>query len=171
MSFLSDANEKILNRFWNFSFFCNFKIFVVLYVIQQNAILMWYHNHKRYVLQNLNVSVHHWVIASTSWCQQPFYWNYNTIARGSEVTDWSANEEELAGQCLLQEVWLDRCLRQLGHWIQYPRLHLHLNALRWLEADNWVSNISRNDCVTFLQKKGTFFHCQWIIEGWYNFSS
>ena len=46
------------------------------------------------------------------------------------MTDFIAKEEELAGQCLLQEVSLDRSLRQLEHWIQYPRLHLHLNALR-----------------------------------------
>ena len=42
------------------------------------------------------------------------------------MTDFSAKEEELAGRCLLQEVILDRCLRQL---VQYPCLRLNLNAL------------------------------------------
>ena len=106
------------------------KIFEILLVIQQNPTLMWHYSHKRYVLQDLTVSAHHRVIAWTSWYQQRFYWNWNRSARGGEVTDCSATEEELGDQCLLQEVPLDRCLRQLGHWIQYPRLHLHLNALR-----------------------------------------
>ena len=47
------------------------KAFVILYVIQQNVTLMWYHSYKRYVLQDLTVSAHHRVTAFTSWYQQP----------------------------------------------------------------------------------------------------
>ena len=86
----SSIDFGILN-FW--------KSFVMLYVIQQNVTLMWYHSHKRYVLQDLTVSAHHWVAAWTSWYQQLFYWNWNTNARGGEVTDCSTKEEELAGRC------------------------------------------------------------------------
>ena len=51
------------------------KVFVILYLIQQNATLMWYQSCNRYVLEDLTVSAHHWVTAWTSWYQQLFYWN------------------------------------------------------------------------------------------------
>ena len=41
----------------------------------------------------------------------------NKNARGGEVMNSSAKEEELACRCLFQEVALDRCFRQLGQWI------------------------------------------------------
>ena len=55
MSFLSDAKERSSIDFGILDFS---KIFVILYVIQQNVTLMRYLNHKNYVLQDLNVSAH-----------------------------------------------------------------------------------------------------------------
>ena len=94
---------------------------LILCVIQQNATLMWCHSHKRHALQELTVSAHNRVTARSSWYRQLFYWNRNTNVRCSEVTDWenSPKEEELAGQCLLQEVPMEKPLRKLGHWMQY----------------------------------------------------
>ena len=97
------------------------KAFVILYVIQQNATLMWYYSHKLHALQELTVSGHHWVTAWTSWYQHLFYWNQNTIVQGGEVIDWdySAKEEEWQGQFLLQ-VSTDKSL---------SNLHVHMNSL------------------------------------------
>ena len=81
------------------SWFCNSwfsKTFVILYVMQHNVTLMWYQSHKRNVLQDVNVSAHHWVTAWISWYQQPFYWSWNINTRGGEMSDWSVKEEEIA---------------------------------------------------------------------------
>ena len=131
MSFLSDdSNEKILFGILNFS-----KNFVIMYLIQQNATLMWYHSHKRHLLQELTVSDHHQVTAWTAWYQQLFYWNWNTNRWGG---DCSAKKEELADWSLLQELSLDRFLWQLGHWIQYPYLqHLHLHSIYFANTRSW----------------------------------
>ena len=127
MYFLSDnGKEKVLNRFWNYWFFKKFcntvrdRTEYNLDVISQA---------QKACIARLPVLAHHRLTAWTAWYQQLFYWNRNTNIQGGEITDCSTKEEELAGWCLLQEVTMNKSLRQLGLWIQNSSLHLHLNPL------------------------------------------
>ena len=140
------------------------KKIVILYVMQQNATLMWHHSHKSYALQGLNVSAHHWVTTWTSWHQQPFYWNWNTNAWGGETVDWSARDEELKKRWRSRSVSSPKnatgqvfaILRALDTISMFASPSQCITLIP--EADNWDPSISRNACLLCLcRRKSPFF--------------
>ena len=134
------------------------KKIVILYVMQQNATLMWHHSHKSYALQGLNVSAHHWVTTWTSWYQQPFYWNWNTNARGGETVDWSARDEELKKRWRSRSVSSPKSatgqvfaiLRALNTISMFASPSQCITLIP--EADNWDPSVSKNACYVYAEE-------------------
>ena len=139
---------KALNRFrnsWFFQDFCN----TVRHIPECN--LDWYHNHKRYVLQDLNVSAHHCVTAWTSWYQQPFFWNWNANAQG-----WLSDRLRCQRRIISRSVSSPRSVtgQVFATFRALDIISTSASPSECFtlipEADNWVPNSSRNACLLYL---------------------
>ena len=155
VEFSLDANEKILSRFRNFWFFkkiCN----TVRDATECNPDVT---SQPQKLCIARYVSAHHWVTTWTSWYQQPFYWNWNTNARGGETVDWSARDEELKKRWRSRSVSSPKSatgqvfaiLRALNTMSMFASPSQCITLIP--EADNWDPSVSRNACLLCLCRR------------------